>query len=91
MTRSAFVVCAMLFTACGESPEQQLARQRNAEWTEPCRDQGVLLATTAGSPSRFECPNRLHKMRVQVATTPTHEEAAALVVCECVADDGRKQ
>lgn len=49
----------------------------------PCSDQSTLLATTSGSPSYFTCPNRLHEMQVQVATTPSNAEAAALVFCKC--------
>lgn len=60
--------------------------QREAEetWSGKCHDESWLLATTAGSPDRATCPHRLHRMRVQVATHPSNEEAAALVFCECV-------
>jgi hypothetical protein len=74
-----------------ESTADAFARERREAWVEPCRDQSTLLATTAGSPSSFECPNRQHRMRVQVATTPTNEEAAALVVCECVTPKERAE
>jgi len=77
-----------------ETQEQARGRLRLEAWSEPCHDESALLATTAGSPSSFECPNRLHKMRVQVATAPTNEEAAALVFCECQrlpADAGTRQ
>lgn len=49
-----------------------------------CYDESVLFATTAGSPDRFRCPNDRHRMRVEVATRSSPEEAAALVFCECV-------
>lgn len=48
-----------------------------------CADESWLLATTAGSPDNAKCPNPLHHMRVQVATTPSNEEIGALVFCEC--------
>lgn len=81
-----FVLC--LFSAgCWESPRtaqlQEESQEEAREWNAPCRDESVLLATTAGSPNSFTCPNRLHKMRVQVATAPSNEEAAAIVFCEC--------
>ena len=65
------------------SPAQLQADARAAAWTEACHDEARLLATTAGSPDKFECPNKLHRMRVQVASKATNEEAAALVFCEC--------
>ena len=49
----------------------------------PCHDESSLLATTGGSPSHCKCPNKLHRMHVQVATHPSNEEAAALVFCQC--------
>lgn len=49
----------------------------------PCHDESRLLGTTAGSPSHYKCPNDNHRMRVQIATHPSNEEAAALVFCEC--------
>jgi len=48
-----------------------------------CHDQSWLLATTAGSPDSARCPNVHQRMRVQVATTASHEEVGALVFCEC--------
>jgi hypothetical protein len=66
-----------------EQREQANERKAAAIWNGPCADESVLLATTAGSPSGFRCPNRLHRMEVQVATTPSKEEAAALVFCRC--------
>lgn len=63
---------------------------RKREWEGPCKDESTLLATTAGSPNRFECSNKLHRMHVQVATTSSNEEAAALVFCECVRDEPLK-
>lgn len=59
------------------------------EWREsPCQDESQLLATTSGSPSKMKCPNRFHRMRVEVATHPSNEEAAALVFCRCFRPDG---
>jgi hypothetical protein len=57
-------------------------------WSGKCHDESWLLATTAGSPDRATCPHRLHRMRVQVATHPSNEEAAALVFCECAREQG---
>lgn len=93
MRKTAIIFLTIVTFACHtneETLEQQAARrQRQEKWTEPCRDQSALLATTAGSPDTFECPNRLHKMKVQVATAPSHEEAAALVFCECQKEPGK--
>jgi outer membrane biosynthesis protein TonB len=83
--RTAGLVLLLLLTACGveDDAARQREVQRQKEWNEPCHDQSVLLATTAGSPNSLECPNKLHKMHVQVQTTKSNEEAAALVFCEC--------
>lgn len=59
-------------------------REQEERWNAPCADTSWLLATTAGSPNAATCPNKNHRMRVQVATSPSNEEAAALVFCECV-------
>lgn len=59
---------------------------RKTEWFEPCHDEARLLATTAGSPGRFECPNQKHKMQVQIATGSSNEEFGALVFCKCVSE-----
>jgi hypothetical protein len=69
--------------------EDEPGNRRRAEEARegPCSDVSWLLATTAGSPSQAICPNRLHRMRVQVATHPSNEEAAALVFCECRRSD----
>jgi hypothetical protein len=53
------------------------------EMSKPCRDESRLLATTTGSPSAFACPNRLHRMRVEVSRAVAGEEIGALVFCEC--------
>lgn len=58
-------------------------------WEKPCTDMSWLLATTAGSPNQAACPNKSHRMRVQVATTPSQEEIGALVFCECQRDGGQ--
>lgn len=74
---------ALLLAGC-ETPNEAQDRYRREEWVEPCRDKAMLLATTAGSPSGAECPNRLHRMSAEVATHSSNEEAAALVWCRCV-------
>lgn len=57
--------------------------QRERDWNEPCHDVSTLVATTTGSPDSFECPNKLHRMRV-AASTKSGEEVGAVVFCECV-------
>jgi len=71
-------------SGCDESPDEYAARLKLETLTGPCHDESWLLATTGGSPSNASCSNRYHRMRVQVATHPSNEEAAALVFCECV-------
>jgi len=81
----------LILTACESSNQVDPAvKLRQTEWAEPCHDEAMLLATTTGSPDRFECSNRFHRMHVQVATHPSKEEAAALVFCECDRDAGAK-
>ncbi len=80
------IVFLMALGACDPNKEYREERQR--AWEGPCADVSSLLATTSGSPNEFKCPNRLHHMRVQVATSPSNEEAAALVFCECERDGG---
>lgn len=63
-------------------------RQHHEERLGPCRETATLVATTAGSPNEHTCPNVAHRMRVQVQTTATKEEVAAIVFCECVRDGG---
>lgn len=70
-----------------EDGEHQAARHKVEAWEGPCTDKSWLLSTTAGSPDVAECPNKHHHMRVQVATTPSHEEIGALVFCECERDE----
>lgn len=79
-----------LFTglAIHESREMDRANQRAAEdrrleWEGPCKDMSWLLATTAGSPSGATCPNKLHRMQVQVASQASNEEGMAIVFCKC--------
>lgn len=85
------LAAALFIVAACESPNlADPDGSRQAQWAEPCRDKAMLLATTSGSPDRFECSNRLHRMHVQVATHPSNEEAAALVFCECDRDAGTK-
>ena len=51
--------------------------------TDECQDSATLLATTAGSPDNYTCPNKHHKMRVE-SVTKAGEEIGATVFCECV-------
>ena len=66
-----------------ESQESVNKRYARELYEGPCHDESSLLATTSGSPNSVTCPNRLHRMHVQVATHPSNEEAAALVFCQC--------
>jgi len=80
------ILTAMCFIGCeeGKSPEQkEYDRERLEKYNEPCREYSVLLATTTGSPSTMECPNKLHKMRIQIASAPSKEEFGAVAFCEC--------
>lgn len=89
MKRELVAVTIFVFCyGCDHDAEQRKidARNRERERLEregPCFDESTLLATTTGSPSSYKCPNRKHRMHVQVATHPSNEEAAALVFCEC--------
>lgn len=88
MKLPSIIVLLVSFTACqdGWDPngiKQQIRLESEAR-ERPCADQSTLLATTAGSPSFFQCPNKDHRMRVQVASAPSNEEGIALVFCECV-------
>jgi hypothetical protein len=82
----ALILALALATAACDPPETEEQRAARA-WAEPCHDESTLLATTAGSPDHFRCPNRRHRMQVQVATTGSNEEAAALVFCRCANGD----
>lgn len=78
-------VLLMMLTSCENLYDLENAganRRRQREWTEACHDDSVLLRTN-GAPASHECANRLHRMRVQLATGPSKGEAAALVFCEC--------
>ena len=83
--KALFVAGILLLVGCEtdhsgfESPGHVARRQ----WSEPCHDEAILLATTSGSPSHKQCPNRLHRMRVQIASAPSNEEFGAVVFCEC--------
>jgi hypothetical protein len=77
------ILILFILTACENPIPTESNNSRQSQWIEPCHDSAVLLATTSGSPNAFECPNQLHRMRVQVVTSPSKEEAAALVFCEC--------
>ena len=79
-----FVLCLVGCDEDGKSPEEKMAiRDRIEKYNEPCHDFSVLLATTTGSPSTIECPNKLHKMRIQIASAPSKEEFGAVAFCEC--------
>lgn len=86
------LVFLLLLVGCedaqGRSPERAAVdRQRERDWNEVCHDEATLVATTSGSPNSHECPNRMHKMRVTVATK-AGEEIGAVVFCECERDAG---
>jgi len=76
--------------AC-EDGDSKYKREKREAWEGACADKSWLLATTAGSPDMAECPNKHHRMRVQVATTPSHEEIGAVVFCECQRDSGNEK
>lgn len=79
------VVLGIVYAAHRNSvrEEQEAERAKIERYEGACKDTSWLLATTSGSPSEATCPNKRHHMRVQVATAPSNEEAAALVFCEC--------
>lgn len=85
----AYMSAFLLFctgAASGCDVDNAVEQQRREAWEGRCRDTSTLLATTAGSPSEYTCRNRLHRMRVQVASAPAHEEFGALVFCQCIRD-----
>ena len=79
------VAVALALLGCKGTSWETPAQRRETEWSGPCHDESRLVATTAGSPNGFECPNAKHRMRVEVKTQ-SGEEIAALVVCECIRD-----
>jgi hypothetical protein len=84
MTRIATTgALALLVTCACKSTDEQWQQRRQRAWLEPCRDSATLLATTTGSPSKRECPNRMHRLRIEVASGASNEEYAAVVFCEC--------
>jgi hypothetical protein len=87
-SRVQLFVCALPFlaAACGDRKREiaeQIRRAAEARWNGPCADTATLLATTTGSPSDMTCPNKRHRMRVQLTSAPSNEEFGALVFCEC--------
>lgn len=80
----ALLVLLALSGCNGPSPAQ---RRAQFEEDDSCRDTSTLLATTSGSPNQATCPNKRHRMHVQVATTASHEEVGALVFCQCERGD----
>lgn len=77
--------------AIEEQQAHNAAEATRLAWEGPCHDVSWLLATTAGSPSEAACPNKLHRMHVEVATHPSNEEAAAIVFCECVHEPPKQE
>src|SRR5574337_916558 len=73
-------------TGC-DNVEDHYKQQKKEAWEEPCHDTSMLLATTAGSPNEFTCPNKHHRMQVQITTTASNEEVGALVFCQCMSED----
>jgi len=76
-TTNGVLVAAMLLVAGCDSAQEKV---RDAS----CLDEAVLLATTAGSPSRYACTNKLHRMRVQPITVASRDGIGAVVFCECI-------
>lgn len=76
---------ALMVAGCDNGEDAQ--KHQRGVWEGPCHDESWLLATTSGSPSSAKCPNKNHRMRVQVASMASQEEAAALVFCECQRPD----
>ena len=89
----------LFVTACEkyETQARYEQEQRNKEWSEmelkewvgECHDKSWLLATTFGSPDSAKCTNRKHRMKVQLASAPSHEKFGAVVFCECERDGGQ--
>lgn len=77
----------LIMTGCANE-KQQAPEQAPSAVPDPCRDRAILLATTSGSPDEMICWHRLHRIRAQVVTQASKEEAAALVLCECDRDAG---
>jgi hypothetical protein len=91
------LVALLAVVACDETSAARFERTGKtdrewAQWNGPCSDESYLLATTSGSPNSHKCTNHLHRMRVQIASAPSHEEFGAVVFCECRldADGGTK-
>jgi hypothetical protein len=76
-----------ILAGCDSADRQEEARL-NRIYNGPCQDIASLLATTAGSPNSLTCPNRQHRMRVEIKTSPSNEEIGALFFCECQHPDG---
>ncbi len=74
----------------GTAERRRWAEEARKTWEGPCADRSWLLATTSGSPSSAQCPNKKHHMRVQVVTTSSNDEIGALVFCECARDEDEK-
>jgi hypothetical protein len=94
-----FIGLALFVNACEKYETQaryeqerrtkEYAEEELKTWIGECHDQSWLLATTFGSPDSAKCPNRKHKMKVQLASAPSHEEFGAVVFCECERDAGQ--
>ena len=85
------IATLLLLAACdemnGAADARRAADRKRQAWEAPCVDVATLLATTAGSPNETACPNKRHRMRVQVATTASNEEIGAVAFCECERGD----
>ena len=84
MTYHCLLAAVALVIGCErESDNDRYKRKAHEAWVGPCKDTATLIATTTWSPSERSCPNRLHRMRVEVAAAPSNEEFGAVVFCEC--------
>ena len=62
--------------------EKRHMAEANEKRTGHCFDASRVIATTAGSPDDYTCPNIGHRMRLQ-PVTKAGEEIGAVVFCEC--------
>jgi len=69
---------------CEYKTDQQIQEEYEQKlYNGPCSDTSAIIATTVGSPSQFQCPNKHHKMHIQIASAPSKEEFGAVAFCEC--------
>ena len=87
MKQFIFVLIASWIMAACDDPQIDAdirqKQQAELEWSGPCHDTAVLMATTTGSPDSTTCPNKLHHMRIEIASRPSNEEFGAVAFCEC--------